>query len=269
MELTLVAIITVIGYLSSAALIGVRLARPDQEGIPSRALALAPGLGALLCQTLLLYQELITPVGLNLGFFNMMALVAWTVVLVLYLSALTKPVENLGILFLPLAAASVILAFRFPGLKLLSAEFSTGLNLHVLLSLLAYSLLTLAALQAVLLAIQEQHLHNRRPGGFVRMLPPMDTMETLLFEMIGAGFFLLSLSLVSGFIFLQDMWAQHIVHKTVLSLISWLIFAILLWGRFRFGWRGRTAIKWTLSGFLLLMLAYFGTKAVLELVLSR
>lgn len=185
------------------------------------------------------------------------------------LSALTKPVENLGILLLPLAALAIILALRFPSIKLMQESELLGLNLHVLLSLLAYSLLLLAAVQAVLLSIQERHLHNRRPGGFVRLLPPLQTMESLLFEMIGAGFFLLGLALISGFVFLEDMLAQHLLHKTVLSIISWLVFAALLWGRFRFGWRGRTAIKWTLSGFGLLMLAYFGSKAVLELILHR
>jgi ABC-type uncharacterized transport system permease subunit len=94
-------------------------------------------------------------------------------------------------------------------------------------------------------------------------------MEALLFELIAVGFFLLSLALVSGFAFLEDMFAQHLVHKTLLSVVSWLVFAGLLWGRFRFGWRGRTAIRGTLTGFVLLMLAYFGSKLVLELILHR
>jgi ABC-type uncharacterized transport system permease subunit len=94
-------------------------------------------------------------------------------------------------------------------------------------------------------------------------------MESLLFQMIGAGFVLLSLTLVSGLMFVEDIFAQSLVHKTVLSLLAWGVFGILLWGRWRFGWRGRTAIRWTLSGFAALALAYFGTKLVLELVLKR
>ena len=122
---------------------------------------------------------------------------------------------------------------------------------------------------AVLVAVQDQHLRNRHPGGFIRALPPLQTMEVLLFEMIGLGFFLLSLALVSGLMFLENMFDQNLAHKTILSGIAWLVFGTLLWGRFRFGWRGRTAITWTLSGFVVLMLAYFGSKAVLELILQR
>ena len=119
------------------------------------------------------------------------------------------------------------------------------------------------------LAVQERRLRTRRLGGISRGLPPLVTMESLLFQMIGAGFGALTLSLLSGFFFLDNLFAQHLVHKTVLSIAAWLVFATLLWGRRRYGWRGRTAIRWTLSGFAVLVLAYFGSKLVLELVLRR
>jgi ABC-type uncharacterized transport system permease subunit len=109
-------------------------------------------------------------------------------------------------------------------------------------------------------------LRHHRPGGLLRALPPLAVMETLLFQTLGLGFALLSLALFSGLIFIQDMFAQHLAHKTVLSIFAWLVFAVLLWGRWRFGWRGRTAIRWTLGGFALLVLAYFGSKFVLELI---
>lgn len=269
MDINLLALTAIVFYFTAGLLLALRLISPEHIATPPRALALGMGFIALGLHGGGLYQEVMTPVGLNLSFFNAVALVSWLVGLILMVSALTKPVENLGILLLPLAAVAIILALRFPSIKLMQESELFGLNLHVLLSLLAYSLLLLAAVQAVLLSIQERHLHGRRPGGFVRLLPPLQTMESLLFEMIGAGFFLLSLSLISGFVFLEDMLAQHLLHKTVLSIISWLVFAALLWGRFHSGWRGRTAIKWTLSGFGLLMLAYFGSKAVLELILHR
>jgi ABC-type uncharacterized transport system permease subunit len=100
-------------------------------------------------------------------------------------------------------------------------------------------------------------------------LPPLQTMEKLLFEIIGFGLLLLTLSIASGFFFLENMFAQHLAHKTFFSLIAWAIFATLLTGRIKYGWRGITATKWTISGFIALMLAYFGTKFVLELVLQR
>jgi len=94
-------------------------------------------------------------------------------------------------------------------------------------------------------------------------------MESLLFQMLGTGLFFLTISLVSGFIFIEDLFAQHLAHKTVLSIIAWIIFSSLLIGRLRYGWRGRTAVRWTLTGFILLLLAYFGSKLVLELILNK
>jgi ABC-type uncharacterized transport system permease subunit len=100
-------------------------------------------------------------------------------------------------------------------------------------------------------------------------MPPLQTMEALLFQIIAVGELLLSVALLSGFVYLEDIFAQHLMHKTVLSIFAWLVFAVLLWGRWRLGWRGKLAIRWTLAGFVALMLAYFGSKFVLELVLQR
>src|SRR5690625_2145637 len=110
------------------------------------------------------------------------------------------------------------------------------------------------------------HMHH---SGNVSLLLPFQTMETLLLDMLWAGVLLLTLFILSGFVFLDDMFAQHVAHKTVFSLAAWVIYVVLLWGRHRVGWRGYTAIRWTLAGFVLLMLAYFGSKLVLELILIR
>jgi ABC-type uncharacterized transport system permease subunit len=187
----------------------------------------------------------------------------------LLIASFQQPLENLGIPVLPIAAATVGLTILNHGEGQPIASGSWQLDLHILFSVLAYSVLALAAVQALLLAVQEKHLRNRQPGGFIRALPPMQVMEQLLFQMIGSGFALLSAGLLTGIFFLEDIFAQHLVHKTVLSIVSWLVFGILLWGRWRFGWRGRTAIRWTLSGFVVLLLAYFGSKFVLELILQR
>ncbi len=260
---------TILLYLACGGLIAIRLFERPKQIVPPRPLALAVGIMGVLLHALLLYTGLFTDSGVNLGFFNALSLAAWTILALLLLSSMTKPVENLGILLFPLGALVVWLESQYPATRLLSQDASWGLKIHVLISMLAYSLLTLASMQAVLLAIQDHHLHNRHPGGFIRALPPLQTMESLLFEMIGAGFALLTLSLLSGLVFLDDMFAQHLVHKTVLSVLGWVVFGTLLIGRFRVGWRGRTAITWTLSGFVVLMLAYFGSKAVLELILQR
>ena len=94
-------------------------------------------------------------------------------------------------------------------------------------------------------------------------------MESMLFELIWIGMLLLSASILSGAIFIDDIFAQHLVHKTALSIAAWLIFATLLWGHHQLGWRSQTAVRWTLGGFVALMLSYFGSKLVLEIILQR
>lgn len=256
-------------YLLSCTLLVWRLTNPS-AGICKRGHALIPGLLAVLCHGLLLYPEILTTAGLNLGFFHAAALIALLTASLLLAASLFEPVENLGIVVFPVAATSIGLLLAYPESHIITnATAGRALNVHILLSLVAYSILGLAALQALLLAVQDRQLHNRHPGGFVRALPPLQTMETLLFQMIGFGFFLLTLALVTGAIFLEDIFAQHLVHKTVLSVLAWGVFAILLWGRWQFGWRSRVAIRWTVGGFLFLLLAYFGSKLVLELILNR
>jgi ABC-type uncharacterized transport system permease subunit len=269
MSHNLISYAAILLYFASGGLIALRLFRRGKPGLPGRVPALVLGLTGLVLHTWLIYDSIFSQPGLNLAFFNALALTSWTVVTLLLVSSLTKPVENLGLLVLPLAALTLYLESRYPSLDFMRGAAGWPIKIHVLLSMLAYSLLTLASVQAILLAVQDHHLHARQPVGFVRALPPLQTMESLLFEMIGAGFVLLTLALLSGFAFLEDMLAQHLVHKTVLSILAWLVFGALLLGRLRYGWRGRTAIIWTLSGFAILILAYFGSKAVLELILQR
>jgi ABC-type uncharacterized transport system permease subunit len=269
MNVSLIALPAAFFYFVGGLSTGLRLFGTEDGWRPPRALGIGLGFAGLLLHGVFLYLELFTAGGLNMSFFNAVSLAAWTVAGLLLVSALSKPVENLAILALPLAAITVILDLRFPGNHLLADETGWELRVHVLTSMLAYSLLTLASAQAILLAIQDTHLRRHHPGGFIRALPPLQTMESLLFEMISLGFVLLSISLVTGFVYLEDMFAQHLVHKTVLSIVAWIAFGVLLWGRYRFGWRGRTAIRWTLVGFAVLMLAYFGSKAVIELILQR
>ncbi|MDH5325184.1 MAG: cytochrome c biogenesis protein CcsA [Gammaproteobacteria bacterium] len=226
------------------------------------------GLVATLLHGAILYDTMLTDQGLNIGIFYAASLITWLMALTILLASLTNPVENLGVFLLPAAALAILLNQLFPVDHVLVLNQARDLRLHIVLSVLAYSLISIAAVHAILLAIQERHLRNRHPGGFIRALPPLQTMETLLFQMIGLGFFLHSLSLITGIINLEDMFAQHVAHHTVLSIVAWFVFAILLWGRWRFGWRGMTAIRWTLGGFVTLGLAYIGSKWVLEVLLK-
>jgi ABC-type uncharacterized transport system permease subunit len=166
--------------------------------------------------------------------------------------------------------AGVVAALTTEGASVFTLEsHSWEIAAHIALSTLAYALLTIAAALAVALALLDRRLHNRKPLGWLAILPSMDTLEAGMFQALSAGFAILTLALFSGFIFVEDLFAQHLIHKTVLACLSWVVFAILLLGRWRFGWRGRTALKWTLSGFTLLGLAYFGSKLVLETILGR
>jgi len=139
----------------------------------------------------------------------------------------------------------------------------------VLFALLGFSVLCVAALLAILLALQERALRMRRFDGIVRALPPLTLTEALMFQLIAAGFALLTLALLSGILFVDNLFAQHLIHKTALSIAAWLVFGVLLFGRWRYGWRGRRAVQLTLAGMGLLLLAYFGSRFVLELVLRR
>ncbi|MET0094233.1 MAG: cytochrome c biogenesis protein CcsA [Sedimenticola sp.] len=268
MNSTLIAFLAIACYLAGAIVIAIRLFKSAPDKKLPRGIGLGLMFIGLNLHAAMLFHSLMSDGGINLSFFGAASLIAWTALLLLLFSSLSKPVENLGIVLLPIAAITIIMQLHFPAKHFLSADAAWGLQVHVLISLLAYSLLALASIQAVLLAIQDHHLRHRHPGGFIRSLPPLQTMEVLLFEMIILGFVLLTVALISGFAFLDDMFAQRLVHKTILSITAWLVFGTLLWGRFRFGWRGQKALIWTLVGFVVLMLAYFGSKAVIELILS-
>lgn len=265
-----IGFLAILLYLASSVLLAVRLVRREHAAPLGRSGVLSLGFGGVLLHAGVLYPLLVTANGLNLGFFNAASLVGWLTALLLLVSSLQRPLENLGIALLPMAALTIALMFAYPSQHVvIQASSHWQLDLHILLSVLAYSLMVIAVLQALLVAVQDRQLRNRHPGGLIRALPPLATMEALLIQLIGTGFVLLTLALVTGFLFLEDIFAQHLVHKTVLSLVAWAVYATLLWGHWRFGWRGRTAIRWTLGGFLFLALAYFGSKLVLELLLGR
>lgn len=253
-------------YLATAVWLIVRISSGDTQKKKYGVLSL--GFVAIVLHIVTLSPSLFTVAGLNLGFYSMVSLTSLLIVLLLWVAAVGKPVESLGITILPLAGLSIVLDMTLPAHHLFQERPPLSLEIHILTSILAYSLLALAAAQALLLAVQDWRLRNRRPGGFVRALPPLETMELFLFQAITLGFILHTLALLSGAVAVQDLFAQQVIHKTILSLIAWLLFAVLLWGRWRFGWRGRVAVRWTFIAFATLLLAYFGSKLVLEVLLA-
>lgn len=249
----------------------VALIRHFIQGEQSKPIPLPVGLLTLLALIFhgaAIFFTMDVAVGWDVGLFSTMTIAAWVMAFIAYIVGIKNNTAHPGILIYPLVAMTLFLKAMIHSTS--STELaSPALEWHVLLSLTAYSLFTLAAIQALVLALQEQQLRQRQLTGIWRQLPPLQSMETNLFQLIGGGFILLTIGLITGFVFLDDIFAQHLVHKTVLSLISWCVFTILLWGRWQYGWRGKTAIKWTLAGFLFLALAYFGSKVVLEFILSQ
>lgn len=229
---------------------------------------LLPGFAAVLLHLYVLYYRLLGEHGIQFGFFDAASSVMAVISLLVLLMTIRRKTEILAIVLLPLSAISLLLQSTIQSSHMLPYDSPEGLKAHVLVSIIAYSLLGLAACLSILLSMQNNMLHNHHPGGWMKRLPPLQVMEKLLFDAILAGFIGLTLALISGFLFLEDMFVQHVAHKTILSIVAWMVFAILLGGRFAFGWRGRKAIRWTLSGFVVLMLAYFGSKFVLEFILN-
>lgn len=270
MRFTGIAILALILYLLAAAALLLRLLDKGPGLLRAgRGFAGSAALVAILLHTVALYALIFMPHGMDLGFFNAVSLVGWLVAIIALVSLARPKFENLGLVLFPLAGTSIMLAEWFPSDRLMVLDTDWPLDAHIILSLIAYSLFAVAALQAVLIAFQEYRLRQRTPGVWWNSLPSLQEMERFLFQLIAAGFVLLTLALFTGLIFVTNLQAQHLTHKVVLSVVAWVVFAVLLWGRWRHGWRGRTAIRWTLSGFIFLMLAYFGSKLVLELILGR
>lgn len=225
------------------------------------------GTFAVLAHAVGLYSQLIRPVGLGLDFFSAASLIAVAVISLTMLACARIPVENLLVLLFPLGLATVLLAQFAPTGTVQAIDEEPGILSHILLSILAYGMFTIAVFQALLLLVQDHQLKHKHPSGLIKNFPPLQTMESLLFGFLWAGWALLSLSLISGWLFVENLFAQHLVHKTLLACLAWVVFSVLLWGRNRLGWRGHKAIRWTLGGFCLLMLAFFGSKLVREFIL--
>jgi ABC-type uncharacterized transport system permease subunit len=185
------------------------------------------------------------------------------------------PLDGIPALVLPLAAFCAVLPALFGGATVFAGGAPPALVLHVGVAMAAYALFTVGAAHAVLMAVAERRLHHTSAGSTSPAalvgLPPLLTLETLLFRILGSGFVLLTLTLASGVVFSETLFgrAMKLDHKTVFACLSWGIFGALLAGRVFAGWRGRTALKWVLAGYGMMLLAYVGSRFVLEVVLRR
>lgn len=292
---TIYALAAIVLYLAGAFWHWQRLTQPvspnlakglstDASSQPSASgfgLRLLLGLLALALHGLVTLSLLNNPAGADLSLLSMSTLVALVITLFTLIASLRLPIANLMLIVFPLSALALIAALlsgrlgdNAGGTASLAAQanlvvLSKPLLSHIIISISAYSILSIAAAQSVLLAVQERQLKNRSTNGLTRLLPPMETMERLLFALLWVGLATLTIAIGSGFAFLDDMFAQNISHHTILACLAWVVFAVLLYGHKVLGWRGSTAVRWTLAGFALLVLGYFGSKFVAEIVLGN
>ncbi len=218
-----------------------------------------------------LYYQIFESSALRFGFAQALSVMTFLAVAMYWTESLFYRLDGMEPLVLPLAALAVPLPAIFPGLASSTTYAQAGaFKLHLALAMVAYSLFVIALLHATLMAVAERQLH-RKSHFLVLNLPPLLTLEKLLFRLIGAAFVFLTLTLATGIAFSETLFgrAMRFDHKTVFAVLSWITFGSLLAGRWLYGWRGRTAVRWTLSGFVLLVLAYIGSRFVLEVVLHR
>jgi ABC-type uncharacterized transport system permease subunit len=225
---------------------------------------LVTGLIAIGLHTWLLYHWIDVGQAQNLTFLNMLSLVAWLIALLVTITAFFKPLENLGVLIFPIAALTILLVPLFPGQAIINTQTNPPQLVHILLSVFTVSVLSVAGLQAVLLAILEHQLRSQPTSHVIQQLPALETMEKLLFQLISCGFLFLTILLASSLYFYYPTLSGDMLQKTLLALVTWIIFAWLLAGRYYLGWRGRKAIYGTLSGVLLLAIIYCGSQLFWE-----
>jgi ABC-type uncharacterized transport system permease subunit len=246
--------------------------------LPSRRGALISGVAALawLAHGAAMWFDMIAPGSLRVGFAVMLSAAMWISVAAYWIENRNFALDGLRRLVMPCAFGAALLPALFPGSLMPLQNQTPAFGWHIAVAVLAYSTLTIAAFHAVLMALQESRLHTRRPhhgwlSGALDQLPALLTMEKLLFRLIWIGFVLLSLTVLSGVVFSEQLFGRALRwdHKSVFALLSWLLFAALLAGRRWRGWRGKTALRFTLAGFATLALAYVGSRFVLEVILHR
>jgi ABC-type uncharacterized transport system permease subunit len=259
-------------YLAAAWLEWQRLVQPATTEV-QRRVAIAPWLTAcaLIGHAFLIIDAIVATDGLDLSLANALSAVAGLTALFAWLGALTRSLPGVAVVAQPVAALAVWLPLLLANPHRFSFNEEPWAALHIAVALIAYALLIVATMQALILMSLDKRLHRGLPEPTAGELPPLLTLERFLFRIVGAGFALLTLTLVTGIFFSEQLFGKPLTfnHKTVFSVLAWFAYGALLVGRLRFGWRGRKALNWILFGSVMLLLAYIGSKFVLEVILGR
>jgi ABC-type uncharacterized transport system permease subunit len=226
---------------------------------------------ALALHAVAIWKAIVRPSGLDFSFVNALSLTAGLAVLAAWLTGVLRTLPAVAAVVLPVAAACALLPPIASAPHPMALAGEPWAAVHVAIALVAYALFVVVALQALVMTGLEKRLHRGLPDAPASAAPPLLTLERYMFRLLGAGFALLTLTLASGVLFSEQLFgkAGTLTHKNVFSIAGWLAFAVLLFGRWRYGWRGRTALKWILAGTLLLVLGYLGSKFVREVILGR
>lgn len=267
MPYSLILLLATVAYLL-ATLSAFRMAGDKNENRFNTSFIFA----GVACLLHLLYAYDVSAIsdGLNFSLSSMSVLVSAIVVSIFLLACFKMPIKRLGILVYPLTILSLVFSYVWNSTPydLINSigHSSRAFTAHILVSIFSYALLTISTIQALLYAYQEKQLKKRTAPALLMALPPLQTMEQLLFRLVATGFILLTLTLLSGAFFSQEIFGQpfEFKHHTVLAIMGWFVFAILLFKRFTSGLRGSHAVVWTIVGFLLIQLGYFGTKFISE-----
>ena len=263
-DLRVHSILPLVLYLAAGALLA-RSVKSHASDRPPMALLLA-GLGVLLHGSLL-FHAIESPTGLALAITDSASLVGFVVTVTTTALSLRGGLAALPALLWALGGLLAVGTGLVSGFHEIHEQWQ--ISLHIAFAALAAGWLSISAVIVACLYFQNVRLRRRGPLGVLALLPPVETLETALFRALGGGYAVLTLVLVTGTFFVHDLMAQHLLHKVTLAIIAWGIFGVLLIGRVRWGWRGRTALQFTTVGFIILALAYFGSKFVLENVLGR
>lgn len=253
-------ITTILGYLIAAGMHAFRLAKGSRGGqFWLQSWIFLP----LLTHAVLLHHWIDTPIGQNLSLANDASMISWLASFLLWISAWRNPVTSLYVVVLPIAALSTLLAVAYPSAHIVATAANPIGLAHILLSILAAGIMTLAAIQALLLVIQDWLLRRHQGTNWLSWLPSLEVMEKLLFKIIELGFIILTLILITSITFFQNIFVQPLLTKLLLTGLVWLCFMTLLLGRYYGGWRGRKAIHLTLISVIFLLLIYFGSEIII------
>jgi ABC-type uncharacterized transport system permease subunit len=262
-----ILLITAASYLVAAILLYRAMAEGSSQ---KRLLAAAMTLVGVVLHTWAQSEHWISLTAPQVSVLNILSLCALVAVAIpLATFPLRNSLFDASLVTLPLSVLILLTEWTISAPALEITRTSSHITAHIFSSVIAFGVLSIAGVYALFIDLIDRLLRKHSVNKLVQTLPALDKMEELLFLLIKVGFAVLTFSLLTGLVFVEDLFGQHLAHKTILSIFAWLIFALLLWGRWKRGWRGQVAVRMTLAGIAVLLLSYFGSKLVLEVILER